>query len=270
MIDLRGRRPAKPPAFDQSPQIRAARAHLSALVEAGRTPRGRDFPDLWTEHKNLFAAAQGEGKCAYCESRIRSSDYGEIDHYRPKAAVARYDRRGQRDDVGGGGGPGRRIRHRERPGYWWLAYEWTNWLYTCRRCNSWKGDQFRVVGRARRRRPGVEALERATVLNPYEVDPAPHLCFDESGGIRGATRAGRDTIDLCGLDRRSLVHERERVARALRRLVDDYLLAGAPRSALAQRFIDQMRSYCRDDAPYAGMCRYLLRRWESPGTRSKP
>jgi hypothetical protein len=33
--------------------------------------------------------------------------------------------------------------------------------------------------------------------------------------------------------------------------------------ALAERMVTQMLTYCRDDAPYAGMCRYLLRAWSA-------
>jgi hypothetical protein len=260
MIDLRGRRPAKPPDLDHRPELRAARARVQSLVAAGRRPRTRDFADCWKSYKHVFAAAQGQGKCAYCETRIRSAEYGKIDHYRPKATVVVYVDRGRRDDVTGQP-PRRRILRRHQPGYWWLAYDWDNWLYACERCNTWKGDQFRVHGRRRPCAPGVEVSENATLLNPFDTDPAPHLRFDESGGIHGATRAGRDTIDICGLDRGSLVYERGRVAGALRKLVDDYHLAAALSRALAERLIAQMRAYCRDDAPYAGMCRYLLRAW---------
>lgn len=260
MIDLRGRRPAKPPAFDHNPDILAARARLRAMARDGRTPRASDFPDCWRDYKHALAAAQGQGKCAYCETRIRSSAYGKVDHYRPKAAVVAYDGRGRRDDAAGRP-PRRRVLRRLRPGYWWLAYAWENWLYACERCNTWKGDQFPVRGRRRRSVPGVEAREIPTLLNPFDTDPAPHLRFDETGRIHGATREGRETIDACGLDRGTLVYERGLVARALRKLVEDYLLAAALSRVLAERMIEQMVAYCRDEAPYAGMCRYLLRTW---------
>jgi 5-methylcytosine-specific restriction endonuclease McrA len=270
MIDLRGRRPAKPPELDHHPDILAARARIQAVVDGGQAPGTRDFPDCWKGYKHVFAAAQGQGKCAYCESRIRSAEYGKIDHYRPKAAVVVYDDPGRRDDVMGQS-PQRRIQRRTQPGYWWLAYDWDNWLYACERCNTWKGDQFPVRGRRRPCAPGVEAAETARLLNPFDTDPAPHFGFDESGHIHGATRAGRDTIDVCGLDRDTLVYERGRVAGALRKLVDDYELAAALSRALAERMVAQMHAYCRDDAPYAGMCRYLLRAWAGrPGKPGLP
>ncbi len=262
MIDLRGRRPPRPPAFERRPDMQAARDRIQAMVAAGRTPNTRAFPDCWKDYKHVFAAAQGQGKCAYCETRIRSAEYGKIDHYRPKAAVVVYAARGRRDDVAGQP-PARRILRRQQPGYWWLAYDWDNWLYACERCNTWKSDQFRVRGRRRACAPGVESSEAATLLNPFDTDPAPHLRFDERGRIHGATRAGRDTIDICGLDRDTLVYERARVAQALRQLVADYQLAVALSRALAERMVAQMLTYCRDDAPYAGMCRYLLRAWSA-------
>lgn len=260
MIDLRGRRPAKPPDLDQHPDIAAARARVLELVRAGVVPGTRDFPDCWKDYKHVFAAAQGQGKCAYCETRIRSAEYGSIDHYRPKAAVVIYDESGHRDDVAGQP-PQRRIRRRIQPGYFWLAYDWDNWLYACERCNTWKGEQFPVRGRRRPCAPGVEHEETPLLLNPFDTDPAPHLGFDESGHIHGATRAGRDTIAICGLDRGTLVYERGRVAGALRKLLDDYELAARLSRVLAERMRAQMKAYCHDDAPYAGMCRHLLRVW---------
>lgn len=261
MIDLRARRPPKPAGFDERRDVAGARAAIEAMVAAGREPRSSDFPPLWKPYKHLFARAQADGKCAYCETRVRGAYPGDIEHYRPRTSVAVFARRGNRKDADGTR-PRRGIRDRARPGYWWLAYEWSNWLYACDRCNAWKSDQFPVKGRRRKLRPGAEAGEQATLINPFLCDPAPHFRFDESGQIHGATRAGRDTIAVCGLDRESLVHERGRVAAGLRRLIEDYEIALHSKNELAtNQMLGQMHAYCRDDAPYAGMCRYLVRSW---------
>lgn len=261
MIDLRAHRPPKPAGFDARREVRRARAAVEALVAAGQEPRASDFPALWKDYKHVFAQAQGGGKCAYCETRVRGGYAGSVEHYRPKAGVVVFARRGNRKD-GAGAPPRRRVRTRIRPGYWWLAYEWSNWLYACDRCNAWKGGQFPIQGRRRRLRPGMEAGEHGTIINPFVRDPAPHFGFDESGRIHGLTRDGRDTIAACGLDRESLVHERARVAAGVRTLIDDYELALRSDNELARmQMLRQMHAYCRDDAPYAGMCRYLVRAW---------
>ena len=64
------------------------------------------------------------GKCAYCEDRIVSTQPGDIEHYRPKGCVTNED--GSRVMVDANGG--KKVPH---PGYYWLAYEWTNLLYAC-------------------------------------------------------------------------------------------------------------------------------------------
>lgn len=48
------------------------------------------------------------GKCAYCERKLVRTD-GDVEHYRPKAAV----QQGRQDSP--------RV-----PGYYWLAYKWSN------------------------------------------------------------------------------------------------------------------------------------------------
>ncbi|WP_210458766.1 hypothetical protein [Vibrio crassostreae] len=54
------------------------------------------------------------GKCWYCESRESRSNM-PVDHFRPKGGVT-----GCKD----------------HPGYWWLAFDWRNYRYSCTYCNS--------------------------------------------------------------------------------------------------------------------------------------
>lgn len=105
-----------------------------------------DFKDVWGIHKRAFIDAQGRGKCGYCEVRVTASSPGDVEHYRPKAELKEASDQGTRKAT-----PRRRDRTRKyrpplKPGYWWLAYEWDNWLFACTHCNSaWKGNQFPVA-----------------------------------------------------------------------------------------------------------------------------
>ena len=56
------------------------------------------------------------GKCWYCEAKEDRSDY-HVDHFRPKKRVMLLD--GTACD-----------------GYWWLAFDWTNYRIACSYCNS--------------------------------------------------------------------------------------------------------------------------------------
>ncbi len=68
---------------------------------------------IWTMLKDkLYEVSYG--KCWYCETRdVRHDD--EIDHWRPKNAVSEC---------------------KEHEGYWWLAFSWENYRYTCVHCNQ--------------------------------------------------------------------------------------------------------------------------------------
>ena len=52
------------------------------------------------------------GKCAYCETKYEANQPVDIEHYRPKSAYM----------VDG---------KLTKPGYWWLAADWTNLLPSC-------------------------------------------------------------------------------------------------------------------------------------------
>ncbi|ACY14331.1 hypothetical protein [Haliangium ochraceum] len=253
MIDLRGRRPETPPGFDHSPDIARARARIQARAAAGKLLRASDFPALWLAHKDVFAAAQRD-KCAYCETESAAAQFGTIDHYRPKTSIV--------DRASGNRG------RRRRPGYYWLAYDWQNWLYVCQVCNHAKGEQF-PLRRRRRVRPGAERDERPLLLNPYDTDPAPHLRFDARGGVRGLTPEGRRTIEVCRLERIHLVRKRERSARALRTMFDTYHLVARARPGSAAEFLELLTRSTRADAEYAGMARDLLGQWLSAGAQRR-
>ncbi len=256
MIDLRQRRPPEPEAAKRVHD--EAEARIREIVEDQRLPASRDFRPSWSRYKHLFAEAQHGGKCAYCETRIRAGYPGDVEHYRPKAEVKEPRDRGNRDDVGCGA-RSRRWRAATKPGYWWLAYRWDNYLYSCSRCNSWKANSFPLRSPRGSMVPGTEAEEHPLILNPYATEPSRHLSFNELGEIIGATDEGTVTVDRCGLDRTSLVFERELIARRLLRDLDDYVEALAAESQLAEsQTLKRLLDACRASAPYAAMARVIV------------
>lgn len=146
------------------------------------------------------------GKCAYCEQYCKA----EIEHYRPKKGVT--------------GEPA-------HPGYYWLCYEWSNLVPSCRYCNTegGKGNQFPIAGN-RVTAPAFlsdgapdEALysahtaqlagEKPLLLHPEIDDPEDCLGFDSSTGVvsmRGEDPGGRGaaTIRICNLNRDDLTLSR--------------------------------------------------------------
>src|SRR5579864_6048933 len=69
--------------------------------------------DVWKHLKGELHKVS-HGKCWYCEtSDVRHDD--DVDHWRPKNAVNEC---------------------KEHEGYWWLAFSWQNYRYTCMYCNQ--------------------------------------------------------------------------------------------------------------------------------------
>ncbi|MGI4735623.1 MAG: HNH endonuclease [Janthinobacterium lividum] len=143
--------------------------------------------------------ADQHDKCCYCESKP-SDNYGDVEHYRPKGGV----QQNRSDDL-------------EKPGYYWLAHEWSNLYFACIFCNQkYKGNYFPLRHAAARARSHADVLtlEQPWLLDPATEDPAPHLTFVKDA-IKPLTDRGRYTVEICGLDRPELIQRRIQHLRAL-------------------------------------------------------
>ena len=144
------------------------------------------------EVKTALIAMQHE-KCAYCEGTFLAFSYGDIEHYRPKG----YSQQAK----------GTRTI---RPGYYWLAYDWLNLLFSCERCNRQrKRNLFPLLDpAARARTPDGVAAEHPLLLDPAgDEDPRDHIRFE--GNVPTArTDVGAMTIQCLDLDRVELSGER--------------------------------------------------------------
>jgi uncharacterized protein (TIGR02646 family) len=147
------------------------------------------------------------GKCAYCECSL-GNQHGDIEHFRPKAAVT------DEDDV--------KIDH---PGYYWLAYDWTNLLPSCIKCNQASTIGERKIGKRNRfpvsdrhaQNPGEIDAEKPLLINPAsgkdEDDPSRHLTIDlDTGLLIGLTPRGEMCIEIFGLNYRDDLVEQRKAA----------------------------------------------------------
>jgi len=97
--------------------IKAANNAASAVRKAKPEDRSKvinDHSHVWGLFKGALRTLS-HGKCWYCEAIDARSD-NAVDHYRPKGNVR-----------------GATPRHE---GYWWLAFEWSNYRFSCTYCNS--------------------------------------------------------------------------------------------------------------------------------------
>lgn len=211
---MRYERPVLNPLFEARVQVE--RERIRTAIAAGEKPK--IDKTLWRDFKKDFSRQQ-YGKCGYCESNAIVGHFGDVEHFAPKNEVAEFNP---------GDNEGSEIEHlatlegrspslKMAPGYWWLAYEWTNYLLSCGICNeTWKSSIFPVRHPPpRAAAPQETDAEYVLLLNPFGAkDPARHLQFDDLGFVkpRNSSQYGRETIRTCGLNRLALINERRPVA----------------------------------------------------------
>lgn len=262
------------------PQGWEARAKqvLDQLTQADPAARKKLISDnsaLWGELKNALSALS-HGKCWYCDSsQIRSDN--AVDHFRPKNKVA---------DCEG------------HEGYWWLAFDWRNYRFSCTFCNSrrkgentsgGKGDQFPLVDEVFR---ALKWGDDCTTEQPMLLDPAnasdPELLWFYIDGTP-TPKFGKDedeikhkratiSIRLYHLDEERLEEKRRDLYQQLSRLVtrgnealDDAAQAtnATVKGRAKKRFADvvnEIKDVISDSADLSSVAKVFLLTFSTSGT----
>lgn len=191
-----------------------------------------------------------QDKCAFCESKVSHIAYGDVEHFRPKGGFRQHQ-----DDALG------------RPGYYWLAYEWENLLFSCQLCNQrFKKNLFPLADPALRARNHKDTLGRETPLlvDPSNEDPSQSIGFRAEVAY-GLDRAGRGerTLRALGLNRIELVESRRDYLKDLQAFRQIVSLAeakpdNAPLQQAAQAAEQRLMRAVQDSAAYAGMARSMM------------
>jgi len=190
-----------------------AAARKTAITE-GLKKKSRQ--QVWRDLAKPLSVLQN-GKCWYSESKNPTSDK-DVDHFRPKNRVA--------EDP-------------DHEGYWWLAFNWRNYRYSCQWCNQrrvdaangtdgGKLDRFPVApGSFRARLEGDNwRQEEVELLDPIDPEDWKLLTFLPNGqptpakdkGTREHDRAAT-SIRIYHLHCRELVIERKNLAGKIERLI---------------------------------------------------
>ncbi len=256
---IRVKRPARAPAILRDPQKRGKKAARKLCDDYDAGARNFQFDSTIygaKSVKNVLIRAQ-HGKCCFCESRITHVSFGDVEHFRPKGGF----RQNARDPL-------------QQPGYYWLAYEWTNLLLSCQLCNQrYKQNLFPLKKPEHRVRTHDDAegvaRETAQFIDPAAEDPTLYIGFrgEYILGIDGNGR-GSATIQALGLDRTELEeHRRQHVrqtelSRATVRLWTSQQDEGHELTAHEQELLGRHQKALserqRGDAEYAAMTRALL------------
>lgn len=180
-----------------------ATTKLIAAYDAGE--RSFEFSSKIYGHPKVRAAliADQRGKCVFCEAKVTHTQYGDVEHFRPKGGY----QQSLDDDL-------------IQPGYYWLAYEWSNLTLSCQLCNqAFKRNHFPlfdVTKRAKSHRDKITG-ETPILVNPVAEDPEPLIGFrDEVAfGIDGEGR-GETTIETVGLNQSNRMESRREALMELR------------------------------------------------------
>jgi uncharacterized protein (TIGR02646 family) len=110
--------------------------------------------------KDALIAAQ-HGKCCFCE-RLVGGD-GDVEHFRPKSGY--WQNKGQQI---------------QKPGYYWLAYNWDNLYLSCKPCNqSYKLNLFPLSDPQKRAHLHNNDIsqEEPLLVDPGKEEPTEHISF---------------------------------------------------------------------------------------------
>jgi uncharacterized protein (TIGR02646 family) len=240
------KRPLAPEILETKgrPKAEAHCREYDADPEAYRTgTRSFAFDNAIYGHNTVKTALieDQHGKCCYCEGKPLAMDHGDVEHFRPKGGYVQAD--------------GERLR---RPGYYWLAYAWTNLLFSCALCNqSRKRSHFPLhdpTARAQHHSHDIGA-ENPVLVDPCTDEPAEHIFFraEYAVPVAGSTK-GHMTIECLRLNSEPLADERRQRLQELR-LIQALADLDGPEAAEARQ---HLASQMRDTAKYAAMVRRAL------------
>jgi uncharacterized protein (TIGR02646 family) len=222
-----------------------------------------DYQSVWKSLKEKLRLLSN-GKCWYCESIDPRSD-NAVDHYRPKGNV-----KGTTPPHGG---------------YWWLAFDWTNYRFSCTYCNSirtsaittgGKQDYFPIWDESRRAQTDTDDIddELPLLLDPTRVTDVRLIAFSEDGSVGAAVdedqereyKMADETISRYHLKHPILVERRALSLRATKKWIEeaDKQLTRYAKTknviarSTAEAFLQQIRDAASPRAEYSTAAKHLL------------
>lgn len=205
MIKIRNKADAPVPAVLSG---KGAEATNKIIEEYNNGTRKFEFKTTIYGHDEVKDALINiqNGKCCFCEAMVTHVAHGDVEHYRPKGGWIQDNEK------------------LNQPGYYWLAYNWDNLLFSCQICNqSHKKNFFPLADAASRATSHGADITKETplIINPALDDPEQHIAFKDDIPV-GLDQRGKVTISKTGLDREPLNENRRGVLNPIRQI---YILA---------------------------------------------
>jgi len=242
-------RPVCPPVLE-SKKVKAARRALARKVAKDKKLSSADFKGkhYWGETKQVLRQYQN-GKCCFCERQRDANAEADVEHFRPKLKVT---------------------ENLSHPGYWWLAYEWSNLFFSCKKCNSdYKKNYFPLVDETTRAATKKHdlSLERPMLINPDLEDPADFIDYDwdsDPGKVflvgKDPENRGSETFRILGLVVRDDLHEGRLNTVISLKIVDEILQNYSPQHSLYRQAIHRLKRKSAPNQEHLGLTQCYIRR----------
>lgn len=184
----------------------AATKELITLYDAGKRDfKSTDFTSEIYGHKtvkSLLLKIQ-HGKCCFCEQKRPHGREGDVEHFRPKTG---YQIDSESELI--------------KPGYYWLAYDFSNLFYACKVCNQeYKKNYFPLVDEKKRAVSHKKKWQKENnlILHPEFDEPSDHIEFvEEIAKPKEGSAKGKATIEFVGLNDPKLAEERLKYLKPLK------------------------------------------------------
>ncbi|MEY4936265.1 MAG: hypothetical protein RIS64_2624 [Bacteroidota bacterium] len=211
--------------FDKIPALMMGEPYQNRLkmlldkVKRGeKIETSKDIKDYAPEEVKAALLDAFDNKCAFCECDVSMGAPFDTEHFRPKYQ------------------------------YCWLAYEWSNFVLACKRCNTNKSIKFKINGE-KAKMPDIDFHknldaflaqchiseledEDCLFLHPALHEPDEHLEFQENGLVfaKNGSSKGEYSINNYKLNRDAvlvgnLVSERKRIVEKMRLRVERAMMS---------------------------------------------
>jgi hypothetical protein len=247
---------------------------MTLLVAAGAQ---RAFDSTYWKKAKAQLKAESGGKCAYCEAPTSTVAHGDVEHFRPKSVywwlaycydnylyacqICNETYKGDNFPLSD---PSRRMKE--------PALAPPSGAARRKFAAGFAPDPLdaKAVAKFEKSCRGEGCL----LLNPYIDDPDRHLTWEADEAekevwVRPKGKASKPYHEAAetyyGLNRPNLRIERWRVYRYLETIKEAYLEPRIQGTSLQAKVTDQLREMIEPTAPFAGMCRFFVKRkWRLP------
>lgn len=237
----------------------------SKTTKAERSDYINSQSSIWSDLKPSLEKLS-KRKCWYCESYEKRSDRA-VDHYRPKNNV--------------------RDSNPQRDGYWWLAFDPTNYRLSCTYCNSrrsdretgevgGKGDYFPIYDETKRVKPEQLNFKRENplLLDPCNPADVQLLWFKEDGRAipkydkdkkPWAYERAKESIRYYNLDEQEIKEARLGIYNKIKKLIEEGEIyfeeaydINAPASLAFENVIRELAQLIHKDSEFSAFSRAMI------------